>query len=75
MDFDVIKTIVAGATIVLGALMPAYAINRIATQAMKSIGRNPEAGNKIQAPMVLSIAFAEAIAIYVLVVALVVKFV
>jgi len=75
MDLELIKTIVAGATIVFGVVTPAYAIGRLATQAMKSIGRNPEAANKIQTPMVLAIAFAEAIAIYVLVVALVVKFV
>lgn len=75
MDLDLIKTIVAGATIALGVAIPAHSIGRLATQAMKSIGRNPEAANKIQTPMILAIAFAEAIAIYVLVVALVIKFV
>jgi len=35
----------------------------------------PEAGSKIQTAMILAIAFAEAIAVYALVVALVVKFV
>ncbi len=75
MDLQVIKTIVAGAPIVFGVVMPAYAIGKLATEAMRAIGRNPEAANKIQTPMVLAIAFAEAIAIYVLVVALVVKFV
>ncbi len=75
MDLDLIKTIVAGATIVAGVAAPAWSIGRVATQAMKSIGRNPEAANKILTPMVLAVAFLEAIAIYVLVVALVVKFV
>lgn len=75
MDIQVLKTIVAGATIVFGVITPAYAIGKLATEAMKSIGRNPEAANKIQTPMVLAVAFSEAIAIYVLVVALVVKFV
>jgi len=42
---------------------------------LEAIGRNPEAANKIQGPMVLAIAFAEAIAVYALVVALIVKFV
>jgi F0F1-type ATP synthase membrane subunit c/vacuolar-type H+-ATPase subunit K len=36
---------------------------------MESIGRNPEAGEKLLVPMLLSAAFAEAIAIYALVVA------
>ena len=38
-------------------------------------GRNPEAASKVQTAMVLAIAFAEAIAIYALVVALILKFV
>jgi F-type H+-transporting ATPase subunit c len=42
---------------------------------MEAIGRNPEATNKIQTALVLVVAFAEAIAIYSLVIALIVKFV
>ena len=61
--------------IALGTMMPALSLGLIGSSVMKSIGRNPEAASKIQTPMVLAIAFAEAIAIYVLVVALVVKFV
>jgi F-type H+-transporting ATPase subunit c len=41
---------------------------------MESIGRNPEAESAIRTSMILSIAFAEAIAIYVLVIALILKF-
>jgi F-type H+-transporting ATPase subunit c len=42
---------------------------------MEAIGRNPEASSKIQTAMILAIAFAEAVAIYALVVALIIKFV
>jgi F-type H+-transporting ATPase subunit c len=35
---------------------------------MESIGRNPEAADKVFVPMLLSLAFAEAIAIYALVI-------
>ena len=42
---------------------------------MESIGRNPEATPKIQANMILAIAFAEAVAIYALVMALIIKFI
>ena len=42
---------------------------------MEAIGRNPEAAPKIQTGMILSVAFAEAIAIYVLVIALIIKLV
>jgi len=57
------------------ALGPATAIGWIASAAMNAIGRNPEAASKIQAAMLLSLAFAEPIAIYALVVALIIKFV
>jgi len=48
---------------------PAIAIGMIGSKAMESIGRNPEAAGKILVPMLLSCAFAEAIAIYALVIA------
>ncbi len=59
----------AGIAIGLGAIGPALAIGMLAAKAMESIGRNPEAAGKILVPMILAIAFAEAIAIYALVVA------
>lgn len=62
-------------TMVLGAVMPAFSIGWIASRAMDAIGRNPEAANRIQTPMILAVAFTEAIAIYSLVVALIIKFV
>lgn len=74
-NLPAIKTIVAGATIAVGAMFPALAIGNLAGKAMEAIGRNPEAASKIQTPMILSIAFTEALAIYALVVALIVKFV
>jgi len=59
----------------LGTVMPALAIGLIGSKSVDAIGRNPEAANKIQTPMILAIAFAEAIAIYALVVSLILKFV
>ena len=53
----------------LGAVGPALAIGLIGMKAMESIRRNPEAANKILPPMLLGMAFAEAIAIYALVIA------
>ncbi len=70
-----IKTIIAGATIAIGGMFPALAIGLLAGKAMEAIGRNPEAAPRIQTAMILAIAFSEAIAIYALVVALIVKFV
>lgn len=59
----------------VGAIGPALAIGLLAGKALEAIGRNPEAAGKIQTSMILGAAFAEAIAIYALVVALILKFV
>ena len=53
----------------VGAIGPAIAVGMIGSKAMESIGRNPESASKILVPMLLSCAFAEAIAIYALVIA------
>jgi len=74
-NIDVVKTIAVAAMMAMGTLVPAAMIGWIGTTALKAIGRNPEAGSKIQTPMILAIAFAEAIAVYSLVVALIIKFV
>lgn len=58
-----------GLTIAIGAIGPSLAIGAIGAKAMEAIGRNPEASDKILVPMLLAIAFAEAVAIYALVVA------
>ncbi len=68
--------LIAIAVVMLGATVgPAFAIGRIGSKGVEAIGRNPEAASKVQTAMILSIAFAEAIAIYALVVALILKFV
>lgn len=59
----------------LGSLGPALGIGLIGFSGLNAIGRNPEAASKIQTNMILAIAFAEAVAIYALVVALILKFV
>ncbi|MBP7842377.1 ATP synthase F0 subunit C [Candidatus Woesebacteria bacterium] len=59
----------------LGSIGPAFAIGMLVSKGLEAIGRNPEAAGKIQTNMILGIAFAEAIAIYALVVALILKFV
>lgn len=53
----------------VGSIFPAFAIGKIGAKAMESIGRNPESADKILVPMLLSAAFAEAIAIYALIIA------
>lgn len=50
-----------------------FGIGMIGSKAMESIGRNPEAVGKILVPMLIASAFAEAIAIYGLVIAFSIK--
>ncbi len=64
-----ITTLAKALAIGIGSIAPALAIGMIGSKAMESIGRNPEAAGKILVPMLLSAAFAEAIAIYALVIA------
>ncbi len=70
MDLTMIAKALA---IGLGSVAPALAIGRIGAKAMESIGRNPECTEKILVPMLLAAAFAEAVAIYALVIAFSIK--
>lgn len=70
MDISLLAKAIA---IAVGGIGPALAIGMIGAKAMESIGRNPEATGKILVPMLLAAAFAEAIAIYALVIAFSIK--
>ena len=75
MTEEAMRLLAAGLAMGLGAIGPGIGIGLLAGKAMEAIGRNPEARGYIQTNMILAIAFAEAIAIYALVVALIIKFV
>ncbi len=75
MSYEVATQLAAAFAIGIGAMAPALAIGILAGKAMEAIGRNPDAAGNILTNMILAIAFAEAIAIYALVVALAIKFV
>ncbi len=62
-----------GIAIGLGAIGAGLGIGMIGAKAMEAIGRNPEAAGKILVPMLLASAFAEAVAIYALVIAFSIK--
>ena len=68
------KIVMTGITIAVGGAMPALAIGIITAKAVEAMGRNPEASSDIRTAMILGAAFAEAIAIYSLVIALILKF-
>lgn len=62
-------SISGGLIIALGGMLPALAIGLIGGKAMEAIGRNPESSGRILPAMLLAMAFAEAIAIYSLILA------
>lgn len=62
-------TITGGLVIALGGMLPALAVGMIGAKAMEAIGRNPEAAGRVMPAMLLGMAFAEAIAIYALILA------
>lgn len=75
MSEEAARLLGAAIAIGLGGLGPGIGIGLLAGRAMEAIGRNPDASGKIQVAMLLGLGFAEAIAIYALVIALIVKFV
>lgn len=66
-------TLAKAIAIGLGAVGPGIGIGMIGAKAMEAIGRNPEASGKVLVPMLIASAFAEAIAIYALVIAFSIK--
>ena len=59
----------------VGVIGPGLGVGLIGSKAMEALGRNPEAEGAIRTTMILAAAFAESIAIFALVVALIIKFV
>ncbi len=73
MEHESIVVIAKAIIMAVSGLGPAIAIGMLVAKAMEAIGRNPEATGKIFVPMLLGAAFAEAIAIYALVVVFTLK--
>jgi len=75
IEAETMKLLAAAIAIGLGAIGPGVGIGVLGAAAMNAIGRNPEARGPILTNMILAIAFAEAIAIYALIVAFLLLFV
>lgn len=69
-----LKAIGAGLAMV-GALGPGIGIGLVVGGAVQGMARNPDFATDLQTNMILGIVFAEAVAIYCLVVALIILFV
>jgi len=59
----------------IGMIGPGLGIGLVASGALQAMGRNPEFAPTLQTNMILGIVFAESVAIYALVVALILMFV
>jgi F-type H+-transporting ATPase subunit c len=68
------KELAMALAIGLGAIGPGVWVGLIGKGALEAVGRNPNAAGKIQSLAILTIAFAEAVAIYALVIALIIGF-
>ncbi|NQT31893.1 MAG: ATP synthase F0 subunit C [Deltaproteobacteria bacterium] len=74
MDPEVMKMLAIGIGVGLGMLGPALALGLIGFSALQGIARNPEARGPIMTNMILVAGLAEAIGIYVLIVAILLIF-
>lgn len=75
MDPESMRQLASALAIGLGSVGPSIAIGWQVSKAMEALGRNPEAEPAVRLNMILGVGFTEAIAIYALVVALIIKFV
>jgi ATP synthase F0 subunit c len=74
MELEYLKYVGAGLAM-LGTVGAGLGIGILGYGALQGIARNPDAAGDVQTNMILGIAFAEAIAIYCLMVAMVMLFV
>jgi F-type H+-transporting ATPase subunit c len=70
-----LKLLAAGLAMGLGAIGPGIGIGILASGALQAIGRNPDARGPIFTNMILTVALAEAVAIYALVISIIILFV
>jgi ATP synthase F0 subunit c len=74
MDVEAARLIGAGLAMI-GTIGAGLGIGVLVNGAVQGVARNPDASGAVQTNMILGIAFAEAVAIYCLVVALLILFV
>ena len=75
MSAEAMKLLATALAIGLGTLGPGIGIGIIGGKAVEALGRNPEVEASIRTTMILGIVFAEALAIFALVIALILRFI
>lgn len=74
INADAMKALAMAIAAGFGVLGPGIGIGILVSRALEGMARNPEAAPKIQSTMILGIAFVEALAIFALVIAFLIKF-
>ncbi len=74
MELEAINSLSTALVVGIGIIGPSLAIGMLVAKALEAIGRNPEASAKIQTSMLIGIAFAEALAIFAIVIGFIIKF-
>jgi len=74
MEVEAARMLAMAFAIGFGAIGPGIGVGLIGKGALEAMGRNPDASGKIQGLTILTIAFAEAVAIYALVIAFIIGF-
>jgi len=72
---EMVRLIVAGATIAIGSIGPAFAEGHALATALEAIGRQPDASGTISRTLFVGLAMVESTAIYCLVMAFIILFV
>ena len=72
--FVLLTVLVSGVGVVTGIAVPAIGQMVVASMGLKAIARQPEAGDRINSIVLLSLAMLESLAIYVLAVILILIF-
>lgn len=72
--FVMLTVLVAGPGVIIGIVVPAIGQAIVASAGLKAIARQPEAGDRINSIVLLSLAMLESLAIYVLVIILILLF-
>ena len=72
--FIVLTVLIAGPGVIVGITVPAIGQMVVAAAGLKAISRQPEAGDRINSIVLLSLAMLESLAIYVLAVVLILIF-
>jgi len=75
ISLEAMKAIGMALAVGLGMIGPGIGIGILVSKALEAIGRNPEAAGKVQTTMFIGIAFTEALAIFAIVIAFLVKFI